>query len=289
MQQPFTVWRQHFVPQHTLSRIYGKLSHCQTPWFKNWAIRRFIRLYGINMQEAMHGSAEDYASFHDFFTRHLKPNQRPIDALTNGICSPCDGTISQIGKIEHDTLLQAKEHNFSLSALLADQTPDQSLVQPFLDGHYTTVYLAPKDYHRVHMPFAGTLQHLRYIPGKLFSVNPLTAAHVPQLFARNERAIATFKNNEGTFAVILVGAMIVGSIFTRWSGSLTPHRGNKILHIDYTNTPDRHITLDKGEEIGYFSLGSTVILLFAKNLRWEQGLSQDSSIVLGQRMGCFVT
>lgn len=281
VQVPFDVWRQYFLPQRTLTWIAGKLAYCEIPWFKNWAIKRFIRLYGVNVEEALESNPEAYASFHDFFIRRLKPLRRPINSSPHAITSPCDGTISQIGRINHQTLIQAKQHSFTLGALLGDEEK----ASPFIDGHYATIYLAPKDYHRVHMPCAGTLEHLTYIPGKLFSVNPLTAAHVPQLFARNERVVTLFKSPHGQFAVILVGAMLVGSIFTRWSGHLTPHCGKNVLSINYPDTPERHIALDKGEEMGYFSLGSTVILLFTKNQSWEHELAQHSRIVVGQRIG----
>lgn len=281
MQVPFDVWRQYYLPQRTLTWMAGKLAYCEIPWFKNWAIRRFIRLYGVNVNEALESSPEAYRSFHHFFIRQLKPNSRAIDNSPSSIVSPCDGTISQIGKIEHETLIQAKNHSYTLGALLGDEQK----AKPFIDGHYATIYLAPKDYHRVHMPLAGTLENLTYIPGKLFSVNPLTADHVPQLFARNERVVTLFKNPHGTFAMILIGAMLVGSIFTRWSGHLTPHRGKTKISINYPDRPERHITLDKGEEMGYFSLGSTVILLFTKDQSWEQELAQHSRIVVGQRIG----
>jgi phosphatidylserine decarboxylase len=280
---PFTVWRQYFLPQQLLTRFAGKLAHCQIPWFKNWAIRRFVRLYPINLTEALEPRPENYPSFHHFFIRQLRSDCRPIDSSPDGICSPCDGTVSQIAPIKQNTLLQAKGRIFTLEALLGDHT----LARSFINGHYATIYLAPQDYHRIHMPCAGTLQHLHYIPGKLFSVNPLTANHVDNLFARNERAIAVFKHPHGSFAMILVGAMIVGSIFTRWSGYLTPHRKEKILRINYPETPSQHISLDKGEEMGYFSIGSTVILLFGEKLQWEQSITPCSRVMVGQRIGRF--
>ncbi|MCS5710164.1 archaetidylserine decarboxylase [Candidatus Berkiella aquae] len=284
MQVPFEVWRQNYLPQHFISWCYGKLSHCQIPWFKNWAIQRFIRLYGINMQEAIEQDATAYPSFHDFFIRHLKPELRPVDHTPNAVCAPCDGVISQIGRIENGTLVQAKNHSYSVSALLGGDIDPK----PFQNGHFTTIYLAPKDYHRVHMPCLGTLERMSYLPGDLFSVNPLTATHVDQLFARNERVVSLFKNQEGPFAMVLVGAMIVGNIATRWAGHISSQRNKEPLHIQYPQTQEQHIVLDKGEEMGYFSLGSTVIMLFAENLRWEKEYSQDSRIVVGQRIGQFL-
>jgi len=278
---PFEVWRQHLVPQRLLSAIYGKLSHCKWTWFKNWAIQRFIRLYGINIDEAVLTDPTAYPSFHEFFIRHLNPSLRPLDSTREGIASPCDGTISQIGSIENGTLIQAKGRQYSLKALLGDHP----LASSFKNGRFATIYLAPKDYHRVHMPCTGTLESVRYIPGKLFSVNPLTTTHIDSLFAKNERVVSIFNSKHGRFAVILVGAMIVGSISTRVNGTLTPPRRNEIVNIDYPNSPEQHITLDKGEEMGYFSLGSTVILLFTENLSWEQELTQHTRIVVGQRIG----
>lgn len=284
MQVPFEVWRQNYLPQHFISWCYGKLSHWHNPAFKNWAIKRFIRLYGINMSEAIEQDPTAYACFHDFFIRHLKPELRPIDRAPNVICAPCDGAISQIGNIDNGTLVQAKNHSYSVSALLGNAIDPK----PFQNGRFTTIYLAPKDYHRVHMPCHGTLQQMSYIPGDLFSVNPLTATHVDQLFARNERVVSLFKNEQGTFAIVLVGAMIVGNIAMRWAGHLSSQRNKEMIHVQYPQTQEQHIVLDKGEEMGYFSLGSTVIMLFAENLRWEKEYSLDSRIVVGQRIGHFM-
>lgn len=278
---PFEVWRQYFAPQQLISFIYGKLSYLRTPWFKNWAIKRFIRLYGINIDEALETNPEAYACFHDFFIRELDPSKRPIDRTPNSIVSPCDGTISQIGTIEKGTLIQAKGKTFSVDALLGNHP----LASQFTQGKFTTIYLAPKDYHRVHIPDEGILKSVCYIPGKLFSVNPTTTENIDNLFARNERVVNFYDSPQGPFAVVLVGAMIVGSITTRSNGTLTPPRGKEIVYFDFPNTPEHHIKLDKGEEIGYFSLGSTVILLFTEKLSWEQEFTQHTRIVVGQRIG----
>lgn len=278
---PFEVWRQYFVPQKLLSTVYGKLSHCDHAAFKSWAIQRFIRLYGVNLSEALEKDPLAYASFHEFFIRRLDLSLRPIDATPSSIVSPCDGRISQIGDIAAGTLLQAKGRSFSVNALLGGHAHASA----FERGRFATIYLAPHDYHRVHLPDAGTLTSVIYIPGKLFSVNPTTAEHVDQLFARNERVVMFFDSLQGPFAVVLVGAMIVGSITTRFNGTLTPPRQNRIIQFDYSNSSKNYIKLDKGEEIGYFSLGSTVILLFTEKLRWEQELAQHTRIVVGQRIG----
>lgn len=281
MKIPFEVWRQHIVPQGLISTIYGILSHCKWPWFKNWAIKRFVRLYGINVNEAIQTEPTAYPSFHEFFIRELNPIYRPLDKAPNSVVSPCDGTVSQIGPIENGTLIQAKGRSYSVSALLGNHPQAKA----FTNGRFATLYLAPKDYHRVHMPYDGTLESVRYVPGKLFSVNPMTADHIDGLFAKNERVVSLFNSPQGPFAVVLVGAMIVGSITTRYNGTLTPPRKKEIAHFDYPNSSEESIKLDKGDEMGYFSLGSTVILLFTEKLSWEQELAQHSRIVVGQRIG----
>jgi phosphatidylserine decarboxylase len=278
---PFSVRRQHFLPQHLLSRFAGLVSHCPVKWLKNEIIRRFINHYQVDMEAALAPDYESYRSFHDFFTRHLKPDARPIDPSLDSICSPSDGVISEMGEISGSQLLQAKGRSFSLGALLGCEN-DAKL---FENGHFMTIYLAPKDYHRVHMPFGGKLLKQRYIPGKLFSVNPLTAKHVDNLFARNERVVTLFNHPQGDFAVILVGAMLVGSITTTWGGTITPSPHQEIVTQSYPQTEDRHILLNKGEEMGYFSLGSTVIVLFPTNVSLKDNLSSQSPLVVGQAIG----
>ncbi len=281
MQYPLKVWRQYCLPQHALTRFGGWLSHSEIPWLKNYLIGWFLKRYNVNMNEAVGEDPYAYPSYHEFFIRHLKPSARPIDPSQKSICSPADGTISQIGNIEQGALLQAKGKTFTVASLIGNEKD----AEQFANGRFVTIYLAPQDYHRVHMPLTGTLTNLRYIPGKLFSVNPLTTAHVDNLFSKNERVVAFFKHDQGSFAIILVGAMIVGSIFTRWGGNITPHRGKEMLDIAYPQTPEQHIKLDKGEEMGYFSLGSTVIVLLAPNSGWEYDLSLNSRLVVGQRIG----
>ncbi|MGD9592032.1 MAG: archaetidylserine decarboxylase [Candidatus Berkiella sp.] len=233
------------------------------------------------MSEAVEEDPFAYPSYHEFFIRRLKPSVRTIDPSPNSIVSPCDGEISQIGSIEKNTLVQAKGKSFTVSSLIGSETD----AKPFENGKFITIYLAPKDYHRVHMPLPGTLTHIRYIPGKLFSVNPLTTSHIDNLFAKNERVVAFFKHDQGSFAIILVGAMIVGSIFTRWGGTLTPHRARCTKDILYPQTPEQHIKLDKGDEMGYFSLGSTVIVLLDEKAGWGYDLNQNSRLVVGQGIG----
>lgn len=284
MRTPYTVWRQHCLPQHALTKLAGKLSHSKQRWLKDKLIRILLRDYPVNLAEALESDPTQYASFHDFFTRQLKPGCRPIDDLSNGIVSPCDGAISEMGKIKDDTLIQAKNHTYRVADLLADAKDAAA----FRNGHFMTVYLAPQDYHRVHMPIAGEIEKLRYVPGKLFSVNPLTAEHIPNLFARNERVITFFRSQHGSFAIILVGAMIVGSIHTQWGETNKPHKGKRVITKEYSKSSNSNLLIDKGDEMGYFALGSTVILLFAQDLAWEYDLNQQSRIVVGQRIGHFL-
>ncbi len=278
---PFSIHRQHYLPQHLLSRFAGLVSHCPVKWLKNEIIRRFIQHYQVDMNAALDPDPHSYRSFHDFFTRQLKRDARPIDPQMNSICSPADGTISEMGDISGDKLLQAKGRTFSLGALLGCDN-DAKL---FENGHFMTIYLAPRDYHRVHMPLSGQLLKQRYIPGKLFSVNPLTSKHVDNLFARNERVVSLFSHPQGDFAVILVGAMLVGSINTTWGGTITPSPHSEIMTQSYPQTEDRHISLQKGEEMGYFSLGSTVIVLFPTNVSWKDEMSSGAPLVVGQAIG----
>lgn len=281
---PYTVWRQYCLPQRALTKLAGSLSHSKTPWLKDRLIGHLVNNYPVNLEEALESDPKKYASFHDFFTRRLKPGCRPIDQQANGISAPCDGAISEMGKIKEDTLIQAKNHTYRVSDLLADQ----EAAKPFNNGHFMTIYLAPQDYHRVHMSCAGTITQQRYVPGDLFSVNPITSTHIPNLFARNERVITFFDSPRGPFAIILVGAMIVGSIFTRWGDSEKPHRSKSVITQNFAASPNQILGLDKGDEMGYFALGSTVILLFAQDLSWEYDLNQQSRIVVGQKLGHFL-
>lgn len=278
---PLSILRQFYLPQHLLSRFAGLVSHCQVKWLKNEIICRFIRHYQVDMQAALTAEPESYLSFHDFFTRRLKPEARPIDPEMSSICSPCDGTISEMGPITNEQLLQAKGRHFSVSSLLGSQED----AKWFENGHFMTIYLAPKDYHRVHMPLSGMLQHQRFISGKLFSVNPLTAQHVDNLFARNERVVTLFKHPQGHFAVILVGAMLVGSIATAWGGVIAPNQSREIVEQPYPQSENSHISLNKGEEMGYFSLGSTVIVLLPTNFSLQANLASNTPLVQGQAIG----
>lgn len=272
---------QYCVPQHLLSRFVGKLAASEWPPLKNLFITKFITQYQVNMQEAAEPIPENYPSFNDFFTRALKDGARPIDTEDNSIVCPADGVISQLGNIKNGRIFQAKGQNYSLLELLGG---DNKTAEAFTDGKFATIYLSPKDYHRVHIPLAGTLHSMTYVPGDLFSVNNTTAENVPRLFARNERAVCIFETDNGPMAVILVGAMIVAGIETPWAGQVAPLK-NTITKTDYQKQAET-IHLNKGDEMGRFKLGSTAIVLFPKDtIEWEQNYQAGSPTVMGQALG----
>jgi len=265
---------QYLVPQHALTGLAGLLSKCRWKWVKNWEINYFIKRYNVNVNEALSSNIEDYDTFNSFFTRRLKPGARTVITDKNAIASPADGAVSQMGNIQNDLLLQAKGFNFSVRDLLGG---DDQLALTFSHGSFTTIYLSPRDYHRVHMPFTGKLIKTIFIPGQLFSVNQKTARNVPQLFARNERLVCIFETEIGAMAVILVGAMLVGSIKTVWNDS---GRLSKMTTHDFS---DKEIILERGAELGHFEMGSTVILLFPENkIVWQPELSENSFVHMGE-------
>jgi len=274
------VYSQYLTPQHLLSRTAGKVAECEIPGFKNKLISWFIDKYGVNMSEATLQSPEDFKHFNDFFTRELQAGARTIDADPATIISPVDGAISQLGEISHGQVFQAKGQSFSVVELLGGDT---KRAEPFLSGDFATIYLSPKDYHRIHMPCTGTLREMIYIPGKLFSVNPVTAENVPRLFARNERVAAIFDTEFGPMAMVLVGAMIVASIETVWSGLVAPLK-REVKSIPYGS--NQSITLEKGQEMGRFKLGSTVVLAFPPNKTdFIASLKATSDVQMGQAFG----
>jgi phosphatidylserine decarboxylase len=271
------VWFQHVLPQHALSRLVLHATRVRAPWFKNWLIRGFLRLYTINMAEAVQPDPFRYASFNEFFTRALRPDVRPLARDPREIACPVDGVISEAGKIDGDSLLQAKGRNYTLTELLASS----AWAKDFAGGSFATIYLAPFNYHRVHMPLAGRLRETVYVPGRLFSVNAATASLVPRLFARNERVLTWFDTEFGEFALILVGALNVGSIATVWAGDITP-APRRVT----TTLPPQALSLDKGEELGRFNMGSTVILLFQRDRAcWHAELRAGATVRLGQSLG----
>lgn len=270
------------MPQHALSRFAGWMADSKIHWLKNQLIRYFVNRYPVKMHEAIEPDPFAYKSFNDFFTRALDPATRPLASDLHDFTSPADGVISQMGKIETGRLIQAKNHSYRCTDLLGG---DENLAHPFQAGSFITVYLAPQDYHRVHMPIDGYLCQMTYIPGCLFSVNNKTAAEIPELFAKNERVVALFETSIGKVAIILIGAMIVGSIETVWAGTVTSgqnKRENKVHHWQY----DKSIYLKRGEEMGRFKLGSTVIVLLESNvIDWKPGLELQESLLMGESLG----
>ncbi|WP_328824460.1 archaetidylserine decarboxylase [Thalassotalea algicola] len=254
---------QYIMPKHAISRLVGKFAAAEAGWFTTQAIKHFIKAYDINMEEAKLKQPSDFATFNDFFTRELEEGARSIDSNSSTLCYPVDGCISQQGDIEQGQLIQAKGFNYSLQSLLGG---DPKTAEPFQDGKFSCIYLAPKDYHRIHMPMDATLREMIYVPGDLFSVNPLTANNVPNLFARNERVVTIFDTEHGALAMVLVGATIVASIETTWAGTITPPAGKDIFKWQYPAEGSGAIKFKKGDEMGRFKLGSTVVSTFAPNM-----------------------
>jgi phosphatidylserine decarboxylase len=286
---------QQVIPQHFLSRLVYHVTRSRTPPVKNALINSFMRGFHPDMQEAAQPDPLSYGSFNEFFTRVLRPGARPIDPNGSTLVCPVDGAISQIGRLDGSQILQAKGHSYSLEALLdagldgGGGDPGQRNVgstsnwaHRFAGGGFATLYLAPFNYHRIHMPLAGTLRAAWYIPGKLFSVNAVTAAAVPGLFARNERVVCIFEDGPVLFAMVLVGALFVGSMDTVWHGEITPrNRRRRIeLPLDASRAPLR---LDKGAEMGRFNMGSTVILIIPPDTAdWLPSIKARGTVTLGQ-------
>lgn len=266
------------LPQHLLSRGIYMLTRWDWAPFKNAFIRLFIRLFKVQMQEASTPWPEDYPTFNAFFTRALRDGTRPLCA-TGEIACPADGRLSAYGQIHHGRLIQAKGMDYSLAELLGGDT---ALAERFADGAFATIYLSPRDYHRVHMPLTGTLQETIHVPGRLFSVNAATARTLPRLFSRNERLVTLFDTEIGPMAVILVGAIFVGCMDTVWAGTLAPVD----LRISRWPEAARELQLEQGAEMGRFNMGSTVILLFAKDaIRWADGLAEGQKVRMGESLG----
>ena len=265
---------QSLVPQHQLSRVVGKLAESESLLVKTAVIQAFKSKYGIDLSIAQQADALKYKSFNEFFTRALKDGVRVVDNAQDSIVSPADGAISQIGSIDDGEVFQAKGQSFSVEKLIGDP----QLAQPFKHGQFATVYLSPRDYHRVHMPLTGRLTETLYIPGELFSVNQVTAENIPGLFARNERMVCLFDTELGRMAVVLVGAMIVAGIETVVTGKVKPTGRLELNHHD--------VVLEKGDELGRFYLGSTAIVLFEKDkMAWESQFKANSVVVMGEKLG----
>ncbi len=271
---------QYLLPQHTLSKLMSYLTHSENKKLKNWMITQVIKHYGVNMDEAKVKNLNVFKSFNEFFTRELRPKARSITQEADGVACPADGAVSQSGLINDRIIFQAKGKSFSLFELLGGNTERAEL---FADGSFTTIYLSPKDYHRLHMPLTGKLKEMVHIPGRLFSVNTATTRSVPRLFARNERVVAIFDTEAGPMALVLVGAIFVSSIETVWHGVVTPPTVNSVQNWQYMH---KSIHLQKGEEMGRFNMGSTIIVLFGKNkVEWTDELKADAVVKLGEMIG----
>ncbi|MTI99416.1 MAG: phosphatidylserine decarboxylase [Marinobacter adhaerens] len=275
------VLSQYITPQLGVSNLAGRLADSDSsPALKNRVIKWFIGRYGVDMSEAAETDPEAYPTFNAFFTRALKPGIRPLADGEKTLVSPVDGAISQLGQVTGDRVFQAKGQSFSLSELLGGE---EATTEPFTSGEFSTIYLSPKDYHRIHMPMAGTLRQMIHVPGKLFSVNPVTAENVPNLFARNERVVCIFDTDSGPMAMVLVGAMIVGSVETRWAGVVVPG-SRQVTSTRYEG--EQAISFEKGEEMGRFRLGSTVIMVMPKGaVTWNSDQVAGKTVRMGEAFG----
>ena len=278
MSDRLAVLPQYLLPKQTLTALVGKLANFRGASLTHAAVRRFVARYRVDMSEAADPEIEHYATFNEFFTRSLRPGIRPI-AEAPFVC-PVDGAISQFGTIERIQVFQAKGHHFSTRALVGG---DAALSARFENGVFATLYLSPKDYHRIHMPCRGILRRMIHVPGTLFSVNPVTARAIPELFARNERVVCVFDSAHGPFVLALVGATIVGSMATVWHGVVNPPRSGRMREWQYD---ENAVVLDQGAEMGRFLLGSTVVLLFpCDTVRFNPDWAAGRSIRLGEMMG----
>lgn len=285
MRDSLFIWMQFLLPHHLLSRAVAKLAQCRIGWVKNTFIGWFARRYQVDMSQAAEPDLQAYACFNDFFTRALKPEARPLASGSNTIVSPADGQVSQAGPVEDGRLLQAKGRFYSVQTLLGGSA---SLAEEFQGGNFATIYLSPRDYHRVHMPLGARLRETIYVPGQLFSVNRLTSERVPNLFARNERLVCVFDTDQGPMALVLVGAMIVAGIDTVWAGQAAP-ASHGLLSTSYgDHTPP--VELAAGAEMGRFRLGSTVIALFGPGMsQLSDKLSAGQSVYMGEPIGTLVS
>jgi phosphatidylserine decarboxylase len=273
---------QYALPHHLLSRLMGKFTYCENPMVKNLMIRKISSAYNIDLADALEPDAGAYRSFNEFFTRPLKPEARPIASAADSIASPADGFLSQKGPIQDGSIIQAKGFNYTVDALLGG---DEKRAAPFQGGTFATIYLSPRDYHRLHMPLTGTLKEMVHVPGRLFSVNDLTTRNVPGLFARNERVVAIFDTAAGPMALILVGAIFVASIETVWHGVVTPPTRKNVQTTAYDK---ENIVLEKGAEMGRFNMGSTIVVLFGNpNATFNSEIANGAAVRMGSPIGTF--
>jgi phosphatidylserine decarboxylase len=272
----------YLLPHHLLSQAMHWLTRIEWPPLKNRLIKGVIRLYKVNMELAVESDPTRYASFNAFFTRALRPEARPFAEAESAVLSPVDGTVSQLGRIENGRIFQAKGQSYTLPELLGE---DGEWCEQFAEGHFATLYLSPRDYHRIHMPLAGELKKMLHIPGRLFSVCPSTTRVVPRLFSRNERLVNLFETEHGPMAVIMVGAIFVASMETVWAGTVAP-ASRRISQWRYgPQPPAATLILEKGEEMGRFNMGSTVVLLFPKDaIAWSDALAADAEVRMGQQI-----
>ena len=280
-------WPLFLLPQHFLSSLIHRFMRIKQPGFKNLQISQFIKLFNVNMSEAQQENSTDFIDFNHFFTRELKADVRVDNTNKDELCCPVDGAVSELGDIEDDQLIQAKGHYFSLNELLAG---DDTLTNTFRNGKFATIYLSPRDYHRIHMPIDGQLTQMLHVPGDLFGVNKASVKTIPRLFARNERVISLFDTPAGPMALIQVGAIFVASIETVWQGVVTPPRRKQVQGWQYDKEPQLNKEpqpgLKKAQEMGRFNMGSTVILLFAKGaIEWDSELYAEKPVQMGQLLG----
>lgn len=273
---------QYLLPQRLISGWAYRLTRLESPWLRDRLIRAFIRHFKVDMSEALEPDPTRYATFNAFFTRSLRPDARPLVAGETVPCCPVDGFVSQAGAIDEDTVFQAKGRDFSLTALLGG---DKDRARPFRNGAFATLYLSPRDYHRIHMPLAGRLTEMVHIPGKLFSVSPLTTRVVPGLFARNERVATLFETALGPMALVLVGAINVGSMETVWAGTITPPPATRVRRQAYPAAGPEAVFLERGAEMGRFNMGSTVIVLFGPGaVDWDAAIRPQTRVQVGQKL-----
>lgn len=278
--ESLTTLPQYILPHHPLSRLMRKFTFSENKTWKNLFIKQIARFYGVNMDEAKDSNINSYACFNEFFTRELKAGARHIASNPGNIACPADGAVSQAGDITEGDIIQAKGKSYTALDLLGG---DKQRAAPFKNGKFTTIYLSPKDYHRLHMPLDGTLKEMIHVPGRLFSVNAATANSVPRLFARNERVVAIFDTEIGPMALVLVGAIFVASIETVWHGEVTPPSAQEVQTWQYTDNAPQ---LKRGEEMGRFNMGSTIIVLYGNDvMNWEEALLAGKTVRLGEKIG----
>ena len=278
--ESLTTLPQYILPHHPLSRLMRKLTFSENKTWKNLFIQQIVRHYGVNMDEAINSDIHSYPSFNQFFTRELKAGVRTIANDTGDIACPADGAVSQAGNITAGNIIQAKGKSYTAIDLLGG---DEERAAPFKNGKFATIYLSPKDYHRLHMPLDGTLREMIHVPGRLFSVNAATANSVPRLFARNERVVAIFDTEIGPMALVLVGAIFVASIETVWHGEVTPPSAKEVQTWQYSDNAPQ---LKRGEEVGRFNMGSTIIVLYGKDvMNWEDAFVAGKTVRLGEKIG----